>query len=76
VGPRAALIAGNGHTRSDRGVPWYLDGGARVVAFVEVRDGEAEPRAYEAPADYVWFVPRVDDADPCAAFSKPPGGAE
>ena len=76
VGPRATLIAGNGHTRTDRGVPWYLDGAVSVVAFVEVRDSEAEPAAYDAPADYVWFVPRVDDEDPCAAFAKPTGGAE
>ncbi|HSA79654.1 MAG TPA: ChaN family lipoprotein, partial [Geminicoccaceae bacterium] len=64
------LIAGNGHIRTDRGVPWYL---ARIrpmartvsVAFLEVQDG-LDPTATDLPFDYVWFTPRVDDLDPCA----------
>ncbi|HEX5795115.1 MAG TPA: ChaN family lipoprotein [Geminicoccaceae bacterium] len=64
------LIAGNGHVRSDRGVPWYL---ARLrptartlsVGLLEVQD-EATTVPADLPFDYVWFTPRVDDADPCA----------
>jgi uncharacterized iron-regulated protein len=64
------LIAGNGHVRKDRGVPWYLarlEPGARVasVALLEVQDDlRRAPR--DLPYDYVWFTPRVDDRDPCA----------
>jgi uncharacterized iron-regulated protein len=65
------LIAGNGHVRKDRGVPWYLarlKPGARVVsvALLEVRDEVGRAPA-DLPYDYVWFTPRVDDADPCAS---------
>ncbi|MGH6913034.1 MAG: ChaN family lipoprotein [Geminicoccales bacterium] len=63
------LIAGNGHVRKDRGVPWYLARlrpGARSVSIglLEVRDDVLEP-PFELPYDYVWFTPRIDDGDPC-----------
>ena len=64
------LIAGNGHVRKDRGVPWYLARlrpGARSVSIglLEVRDGVLEPPS-GLPYDYVWFTPRVDDGgEPC-----------
>jgi hypothetical protein len=41
------------------------------VALLEVEAKEAAPADYAArfdgalPFDYVWFTPRVDDADPC-----------
>jgi uncharacterized iron-regulated protein len=65
------LIAGNGHIRKDRGVPWYLarlEPGVRVVsiALLEVQDDVRRPPA-DLPYDYVWFTPRVDDRDPCAS---------
>ena len=65
------LIAGNGHVRKDRGVPWYLARlrpGARSVSIglLEVQDGVLEP-ATGLPYDYVWFTPRVDDSDGCEA---------
>jgi uncharacterized iron-regulated protein len=64
------LIAGNGHIRADRGVPWYL---ARIrpaartvsVALLEVWEG-LDLAAADLPFDYVWFTPRVDDDEPCA----------
>ena len=70
----AVLIAGDGHARLDRAVPYYLAleaPGASVVslAFREVQHAETEPQRYlEAPFDYVWFTPRGTDEDPCAAF--------
>lgn len=78
----AVLIAGNGHTRADRGVPWYLRHRAPAAAIVtlgllEVAPGEGEPGAYAAsfgaealPFDFVWFTPRVDDQDPCATYAE------
>lgn len=78
----AVLIAGAAHVRTDRGAPFYLDvllplTSRRSLAFVEVRDGLDTPAAYAAllhaerlPFDYVWFTPRVDDADPCEKFKQ------
>jgi len=71
----AVLIAGAGHIRRDRGVPWHL---ARMapgksvlaIAFREVDHAMTDPGQYAAAGtfDYVWFTPRVDDKDPCARF--------
>jgi uncharacterized iron-regulated protein len=76
----AVLIAGGGHARLDRGVPYYLafDAPSVTVAslvFREVQHGDAGPQAYaaeEGPFDYVWFTPRGSDEDPCAGFKPPP----
>ena len=72
VGGRAGgvLIAGNGHVRNDRGVPWYLTRirpGARIVSvgLLEVFEGmRAVPD--DLPFDYVWFTPRAGAGDPCS----------
>lgn len=72
----AVLIAGGGHARLDRGVPYQLARaapGVSVASLVlrEVRHGETNPAVYaaeEGPFDYVWFTPRGNDDDPCAAF--------
>jgi uncharacterized iron-regulated protein len=78
----AVLIAGAGHVRRDYGIPAYLGSktpGVSVisVAFLEVSQDLREPTAYAArfrrqtlPFDYVWFTPRVDEQDPCAAFEE------
>ena len=68
-GRPVVLIAGNGHGRTDRGVPAFLythAPGTKVVsvAFVEVDHGENEPKP--EPYDYVWYTPRASDEDPCA----------
>ena len=82
VGQGAVLIAGAGHVRQDRGVPYYLrqrKPGLSVtsLAFLEVVRGANEPVSYaevlgaaELPFDFVWFTPADNDADPCAAFTK------
>lgn len=75
----AVLIAGGGHARLDRGVPYYLRRLApnvtvASVLFREVRHGDAQAETYateEGPFDFVWFTPRHSDEDPCAGF-KPP----
>ena len=84
----AILFAGNGHVRTDRGVPWDLTRMAPkrkvvVVAFLEVEDGKSDPGGYVlrdpagAPAaDYVVLTPRAERPDPCEAmraqFKKKP----
>jgi len=76
VSDGAVLIAGSGHARLDRGVPYHLASTApgvaiASVAFREVRPGRVEAPPYvaeEGPFDYVWFTPRASDEDPCAAF--------
>jgi uncharacterized iron-regulated protein len=79
----AVLIAGIGHVRTDRGVPLYLRTaapGASIAALapIEARDGWTRPQDYEAalggglPFDWVWFTPRMGDADPCARLPRPP----
>ena len=78
----AVLIAGAGHVRRDYGIPTYLarrtpEASVISVAFLEVSRDRLDPAAYTArigrptlPFDYVWFTPRVDDDDPCAAFTE------
>ncbi len=73
----AFLLAGNGHARTDRGVPWYLKRRAPTrevisVMLLEVEDGKVDPSAYiprdpygHPAADYVLFTPRHDRPDPC-----------
>ena len=78
----AVLIAGAGHVRRDYGIPTYLASKVPTasvisVAFLEVSQDLVEPTVYATrfdcptlPFDYIWFTPRVDDQDPCAAFEK------
>jgi len=79
----AVLIAGTGHVRTDRGVPFYLRARAPeasivAVAPLEVRDAWTRPEQYGAafddgrlPFDWVWFTPRVaNGGDPCARFRR------
>ena len=74
------LITGLGHARKDVGVPRYLpDSSAVSIALVEVDDARLAPRDYfdafatSASFDYLWFTPRFDRKDPCAAMK--PGAA-
>lgn len=73
----AVLIAGSGHTRTDYGVPYYLQQEAPElntisIAFIEVRDGKFQPEQYaqpwgteQLPFDYVWFTPHAQREDQC-----------
>ncbi|MBA2124827.1 hypothetical protein DLM45_01125 [Hyphomicrobium methylovorum] len=74
----AILIAGTGHARSDRAVPWYIrqrapDKPIVSVMFVEVEDGKTDPAAYlqrdpdgKPAADFLVFTARTEREDPCA----------
>lgn len=78
----SVLIAGNGHVRSDRGVPWHIRRrapglGTVAVVFAEVEDGNADWESYPprdpagVPAvDFVWFTPQADRSDPCEAMRR------
>lgn len=78
-GKGGILIAGNGHVRRDRGVPWYLmrrgipSDAIVAVEMVEVADGETNPEDYAeiAPAaDFVIFTPRAEREDPCEKMKE------
>lgn len=76
------LIAGAGHVRKDIGVPFYLlshGGNVRSLALglIEVSPDLDKPQAYSErwggaalPFDYVWFTPRAERGDPCAALRE------
>lgn len=76
------LIAGAGHTRKDRGVPFYLrylkpKKKIVSVAYVEVEKSLTKPEGYakiyhadRLPFDLVWFTARVDNIDPCEKFKS------
>jgi len=78
----AILIAGNGHVRSDRGVPWYLfrlapDASMASVVLLEITDDAqtiddlimAGPGGTPV-ADYFWFTPRAEREDPCEGLRQ------
>lgn len=82
-GKRAVLIAGNGHTRRERAVPYVLeDRGVAPdeiasLAFMEV-DPEASAALDLVPmdgvdlpaADYIWITPGASRPDPCEEMEK------
>ncbi len=84
-GGGAVLIAGNGHTRNDRGAPFYLrpivgeDARILSLGIVEVEEGKLEPADYTElyagldgalPFDVVWFTPAQERADPCESLKR------
>lgn len=78
----AVLLAGNGHARTDRGVPYYLRQmapGRKIVSvlLIEVEDGKTVAEAYvprdpdgKPAADYIVFTPRVERPDPCTEMRR------
>ncbi|MGE0699204.1 MAG: ChaN family lipoprotein [Hyphomicrobiaceae bacterium] len=78
----AVLLAGNGHVRADRGVPYALrraSPAARIttVMLLEVAEGEETgnaPLAADADgrplADFVVLTPRTQRPDPCEEMRK------
>ncbi|MHA1569787.1 MAG: ChaN family lipoprotein [Alphaproteobacteria bacterium] len=82
VADGTVLIAGAGHARADRAVPWHLRRAApgrsvASVGLIEVSEGADDPAAYAErfdsgalPFDFVWFTPRADITDPCEKFAE------
>lgn len=78
----AILIAGTGHARSDRGVPWYIrertpEKKVVTVMFIEVEDGNGDGQSYVPldpdggpAADFVIFTARAERGDPCEKMRK------
>lgn len=77
-GKGGILIAGNGHIRRDRGVPWYLEkrgvpaNSIATLKMAEVSPDSTDPEDYidrsrdGAPSvDFVAFTPKTGRADPC-----------
>jgi uncharacterized iron-regulated protein len=81
-GTRAVLITGNGHARTDRGVPVYLREAVPELAVLSVGMLElppgADPVAAAAgqPFDFVWFSQPVARDDPCAQFRESKTGSD
>ena len=68
------VIAGNGHARRDRGMPYYLaqvapDLNIIVVGQIE-DDGSVKVREAAGIYDYVWLTPVHQRPDPCEALRK------
>ena len=78
----AFLLAGNGHVRTDRAVPWYvrqMAPGRKVVSvmLLEAVEGRADATAYlprspdqQVAADYILFTPQHPREDPCTRMRK------
>jgi uncharacterized iron-regulated protein len=78
----AILIAGNGHVRSDRGVPWHIrqrkpDTRITSVVLAEVEGGKTDPAAYvprdpegRPAADLLIFTLKAERPDPCVGLLK------
>lgn len=68
TGGPVVVITGNGHARTDWGMPRYLSRAAPNVDIISFGQGEAE----QAPAGTFDLIeddaPAVDRPDPCAAF--------
>tara|TARA_B100000945_G_scaffold186598_1_gene149620 strand:- start:1379 stop:2314 length:936 start_codon:yes stop_codon:yes gene_type:complete len=78
------LIAGNYHSRKDLGVPRYLiasdpelsDSEIVSVSFMEVAQGETDPKMYSqatgnvTPFDFLWFTPVVSEEDYCSSLRE------
>jgi len=74
----AILIAGNGHVRTDRGVPAFLTeaDGRTVAIMMQETAADTTPEAAagdmpaDTPADYVWLTSRIERPDPCVSLRE------
>lgn len=79
---RAVLLTGNGHARSDRGVPWHLrrarsDKRIVTILFLEVASGRVTAPDYverdpdgNPIADFLVLTPAAERPDPCIEMRK------
>jgi uncharacterized iron-regulated protein len=80
--PQRILVAGAGHVRRDRGVPYQLREhpekearGVVSVGFLPVEPAFSGPPAFRDLAarfalDFIWWTPRHDLRDPCERFRE------
>lgn len=66
-GSPAVLLAGNGHVRTDYGVPRLL----RSRLVVSVGFVEAGQVVAGSPYTHLWITPAIERDDPCAAATLP-----
>lgn len=66
TGRTVLLIAGNGHVRSDIGVPLHLPRG-QTFRVIVARAGAA---GADAPADLYWDTPALPEQDHCASLRE------
>jgi uncharacterized iron-regulated protein len=81
-GAGAILIAGNGHVRTDRAVPWYIrhrqpDSKIAALMFLEaytqakdISDLAPSTPGAQIAADYLWITPRAEREDPCESLRE------
>ncbi|HET7410601.1 MAG TPA: ChaN family lipoprotein [Paracoccaceae bacterium] len=73
AGGSTVLVTGNGHARTDRGVPAYLRAvtpelDVLSVGLLETDPDGRVPSDYDTPYDFVWFTAPAEREDPCASF--------
>lgn len=72
----SVVIAGSGHVRKDRGIPWWINDGSSklTVAAHEVNHKLNNPDQYSNfdpdQFDFIWFTGRVDEDDACEKFKE------
>lgn len=65
------LVAGNGHVRTELGVPLLLRAAQPGLRLVSIGFGEPGWAAAGAPYTHLWTTPGVDRGDPCEGFRMP-----
>jgi len=65
----AVLVAGNGHVRTDFGVPQLASAQQPQARIVSVGFLETGARTAGMPYTYVWITARAERGDPCAGMS-------
>lgn len=69
TGGPVVVITGNGHARTDWGVPEKLAHAAPGVSVLSIGQLESAP-GEEAPYDFWLVTPEAERPDPCAAFQN------
>lgn len=64
------IIAGNGHTRTDRGAPYYLKRAFPDLSILSIGVLETGNSPSGVPFDFVIWTEKHDRGDPCEAFIK------
>lgn len=70
TGGPVAVITGNGHARTDWGVPRALEQAAPDLSVISVGQFEAAPPAGDPPFDFWLVTEAVERPDPCDTFEQ------